>query len=424
MDSPEIFSLQHETPVPMGRYRTQASHFKTLGSSTTPQCSRAASETILEAGQAKVHSNDDSLSGGASGSLPRPTKQQALLNFGQKRLYSKTCSICGMVYQIGHREDEAMHAKQCRATTDIPSVLIPTACKQLAALDAHWSIFELLPHHCGSHSASVAAVLECLQRDLGMHSVDLSNARKLYVASASRPAVAAVPRSHDIIGAVLVEPVAEAQRAMPLAADEPPPAAPVCPPSAAAAGRQSGALRVYGSARKRSRPDASPVPDVGNTSMVADPSPPQLASQAVQGTQSASSSVGSKPGTSTTSKTLLSFFKATNPEGGAAAAAGQGGATEKQQPLTPRAMSVTGAHGATFRVASASYPATLGVLQVWTHAAHRRRGVATALLHAARTHAVFGQVVPKDQFAFSQPTSAGHALASAFCERRDHLLYA
>ena len=84
---------------------------------------------------------------------------------------------------------------------------------------------------------------------------------------------------------------------------------------------------------------------------------------------------------------------------------------------------MTGAHGPLFRVAPGSYNATLGVLQVWTHSQHRRQGVASSLLDAARAGAVFGQHVPKALVALSQPTSAGHAFAGQYLGRRDHLVY-
>ena len=432
MDSPEIFTLQHETRMSMGRYRSQASAYKTLEPVRVAVTESKTSEGCLgqKAAAAAADSNIASSANELHKQLDRPSKQQALLNFGQKRLYSKRCEICGMVYQTGHREDEATHAKQCRAATDRPSVTIPPGCKQLAPSDCPWAIFELLPKHCATHASSITAVLECLQRDLGMHSVQLS-ARKLYVATAACGATPTTSRPHDVIGAILVEPVSQAQRAMPLAFDTPPSPPPASSqqsgqlPTATGSGRQSGALQVYGSARKRPRADAASEADAGNTSLVTDPSPPRAPAAAAAGsanTHGSSSLVD--PGTEKkTTKTLLSFFKSAKPGGAEPAPPTkqvQGPSTHK----SVTAPSVTGAHGATFRVASVNYPATLGVLQVWTHTSHRRQGVASALLNTARGRAVFGQVVPKEEVAFSQPTSAGHAFASAFAGRRDHLLYA
>jgi GNAT superfamily N-acetyltransferase len=62
----------------------------------------------------------------------------------------------------------------------------------------------------------------------------------------------------------------------------------------------------------------------------------------------------------------------------------------------------------------APLPCTLGVHQIWTHAEHRGRGVATALLDAARERAVYGRTVPRDMVAFSSPTGDGARLAKKY----------
>jgi hypothetical protein len=58
--------------------------------------------------------------------------------------------------------------------------------------------------------------------------------------------------------------------------------------------------------------------------------------------------------------------------------------------------------------------AVLGVDQVWVARSGRRRGVARALLDAARAHAVHAHTVPRAEVAFSQPTGEGFALAGAY----------
>jgi GNAT superfamily N-acetyltransferase len=67
--------------------------------------------------------------------------------------------------------------------------------------------------------------------------------------------------------------------------------------------------------------------------------------------------------------------------------------------------------------------ATLGVAQVWVHPEYRRRGVARALLDAARTCAVYAYVVPAREVAFSNPTGDGQALAAAYCGGAGWLVY-
>lgn len=68
-------------------------------------------------------------------------------------------------------------------------------------------------------------------------------------------------------------------------------------------------------------------------------------------------------------------------------------------------------------------PAALGVAQVWVAGAVRRRGVARALLDAARSHAVYGYTVPRSELAFSQTTATGALLAADYSGRPDFLVY-
>lgn len=85
---------------------------------------------------------------------------------------------------------------------------------------------------------------------------------------------------------------------------------------------------------------------------------------------------------------------------------------------------VPGHAAARFTVGNAEVPATLGVCQVWVHAAHRRQHVATQLLDAARRHALYGfPPVPVQECAFSQPTESGRAFAAAYCGTEEFLVY-
>ena len=59
--------------------------------------------------------------------------------------------------------------------------------------------------------------------------------------------------------------------------------------------------------------------------------------------------------------------------------------------------------------------AMLGVAVLWTHPKVRHQGIATKLVTAARTHLVFGMVVPKSKIAFSSPTEAGWAFGTQYC---------
>jgi len=63
----------------------------------------------------------------------------------------------------------------------------------------------------------------------------------------------------------------------------------------------------------------------------------------------------------------------------------------------------------------------MGVKLVWVHPTKRRQTVASRLLDTARQCFVYGSIVPVDNTAFSQPTEAGFAFASRYCQR-DHIL--
>lgn len=55
--------------------------------------------------------------------------------------------------------------------------------------------------------------------------------------------------------------------------------------------------------------------------------------------------------------------------------------------------------------------ALLGISRIWTSTSHRRKGIAAALLDAARRNFFYGMEVPKEKIAFSQPTESGGQLA-------------
>ena len=58
--------------------------------------------------------------------------------------------------------------------------------------------------------------------------------------------------------------------------------------------------------------------------------------------------------------------------------------------------------------------APISVRLIWVSAEHRRRGIASKLLDAAREHVLQGHVLDRRQLAFEQPTDAGCSLARAF----------
>ena len=67
--------------------------------------------------------------------------------------------------------------------------------------------------------------------------------------------------------------------------------------------------------------------------------------------------------------------------------------------------------------------AVLGIRQIWISKMHRRKGLATSLIDAARLDAVYGYVVPKEQVAFSQPTPSGRRFAETYFAKTSFLVY-
>jgi N-acetyltransferase len=80
---------------------------------------------------------------------------------------------------------------------------------------------------------------------------------------------------------------------------------------------------------------------------------------------------------------------------------GAGGGNPASSPLTMR-------HDAQ------EVQAVLGVDQIWVAPSGRRKGVAKALLNAARAHTIHAFSVPREQVAFSQPTGDGFQFAAAY----------
>jgi N-acetyltransferase len=79
--------------------------------------------------------------------------------------------------------------------------------------------------------------------------------------------------------------------------------------------------------------------------------------------------------------------------------------------------------GSTVTCGVAEEKATCGVRAIWTHASARKKGYARAMLNAMRANMVPGYIVPVKECAFTQPTEAGAALASRYCEAKTFLVY-
>ena len=77
----------------------------------------------------------------------------------------------------------------------------------------------------------------------------------------------------------------------------------------------------------------------------------------------------------------------------------------------------------TLAVENTPRPAVLGINQIFVRENHRRKGIASRLLDAARTTAVYGTVIAKEQMAFSCPTAQGSSLAQSYFINPQYLVY-
>lgn len=72
---------------------------------------------------------------------------------------------------------------------------------------------------------------------------------------------------------------------------------------------------------------------------------------------------------------------------------------------------------------SETLPVTFGVLKIWVHPNERRKGIATKLLDAARAFHGYPTAVPKQEIAFSPPTSLGRMLAGHYFGTDNFMVY-
>ncbi|KAH7842293.1 hypothetical protein Vadar_003690 [Vaccinium darrowii] len=68
-------------------------------------------------------------------------------------------------------------------------------------------------------------------------------------------------------------------------------------------------------------------------------------------------------------------------------------------------------------------PTSCGIRAIWVSPCNRRKHIASHLLDAARRSFCMGVVLERSQLAFSQPTSAGTALASTYTGTSSFLVY-
>ncbi|CAD5112193.1 DgyrCDS1426 [Dimorphilus gyrociliatus] len=68
-------------------------------------------------------------------------------------------------------------------------------------------------------------------------------------------------------------------------------------------------------------------------------------------------------------------------------------------------------------------PARCGIYRIWVHRDSRRQKVATKMLNCIRQSYILGQVLEKDDLAFSDPTNDGNCLATKYFGTKNYLVY-
>ena len=61
-----------------------------------------------------------------------------------------------------------------------------------------------------------------------------------------------------------------------------------------------------------------------------------------------------------------------------------------------------------------SVPALCGINRIWVHSKHRRQGIASRLVDAARDNFLYGRVLCQNEIAFSQPTEDGRSFGKHY----------
>ncbi|KDO70603.1 hypothetical protein CISIN_1g031081mg [Citrus sinensis] len=80
-------------------------------------------------------------------------------------------------------------------------------------------------------------------------------------------------------------------------------------------------------------------------------------------------------------------------------------------------------HNGTIMCENEAVPAVCGIRAIWVTPSNRRKGIASLLLDAVRRSFCGEIVLEKSQLAFSQPSSAGKALASNYFGTASFLVY-
>lgn len=363
----------------------------------------------------------------------RPTQSgarvQTYLDVGQRSVDTRTCAACGMVWAPGLREDERAHTAHCGSAA---SMHLAYAAGGNDTVVAHVTL----------EGSNAPARIVKLPSGEGPTAASSSSASSNSIGSNSRRGRAWEVRSllHRVLGeasdpergAAPAAPTAHRTHIKKAAVADAGGPTDVC--DAADEGEDTGGGRSLGEAGEGGGAAASSVTSTAPREVVrwlcvaggrvAGVAVTQRITTAypavvvVGGAAGAGATERQRHDGDATSGSSIATGNEGNSGGGSSTAVTNTTASSSIAGGTHGEYGAGGATGTEGRQLTVDLtsprPALLGVAQIWVHPDYRRSGVATALLDAARGHAVYAYRVPSERLAFSAPTRAGEALARAY----------
>ncbi|GBF89069.1 N-acetyltransferase [Raphidocelis subcapitata] len=370
------------------------------------------------------------------GALPRRS-MQTFLDLGQRDFSASSCPSCGMVYARGREDDEALHRAHCAAGSQ--GIKFQSwSCERVLLSDAlRGRLLMVLPSDPASQVKKVGEVAALVER---LHALTPG----WLLAGDQWKAFLYISTQRRVVGLLVAEPLRQAFRV----------AAPAAAATAAAEGPAGGEEADSGAAvapgeqqqqqqqqppekrgiwrglhgRQQSHAQqglsggtgASSLGSGGTGARGADSCPPPLRAAGDPGLRSPASA---GRGQQEQQQRQAAAPGRAEPSPAAAAAAATPAAAAAATPPAPGPAPAPGPSRVLCIDRSRPARAALGVRMVWVSAEHRRRGVASRLLDAARSNMVQCYVAPRAQAAFTQPTEAGAALAAAYVGPQGWLIY-
>lgn len=334
-----------------------------------------------------------------------PALTQLVLDVGQRDVEHRACSLCGMVYGHGLSDDEATHARWCQATRATARGGAEQPLLALSGWRAAGRVVEAAQLEAADAPPPPRADRADIRRHFGSALAAPTACDAVYVAALPDTPAAARAPAPRLSFSVIHVPWAAAG------------AAPVLAPVQRLLDAELGDAACPVRRLRGGGEGGPPAPDVHYFLALA---PGDVVVGAVV-TERVSTGFRVRVAAAPPSAASPASVDPDAGHGPVPPRAGDGSGNTASLP-PPQPFSAPQALRSALHL-DEPVRAVLGVAQVWVAPAHRRRGVARALLSAAAAHAVYGYAVPSDEVAFSQTTAAGARLAAAYAGRPDFCVY-